>query len=551
VLEVGEHTSTPPYASYNTGSLKWQKIPQSGPAQQMSLAFPDPFKVNVHNLVIKNVTGNGTSSFVGKDENGNDMHVVDYIKFDPFNENGGVSNPTISFTVEDKGAPGRYGWYIWIRGTDETGWYTYSTLSGILPQPGRKDVIINAPVSPDTQDNLLDKWGTYAFDLRVVKLGEHDVSGDTQDLRSHKISIPSTMPGVTTEEGLPRKGHEVEGWATLEEDYKWHASYYLQSDRDASRLKVEFLDPKLQIKSTLTQPLTKNTPHLNKFLYMPEEDDEAGEHRSIFVPVDAHKEQHRDHNNKAMLAVNKKKYRMKARALQAITSPDMIRWPAFFWKKIGFKPEVSATRKSGTEYLNTLKGSRLFSSFGHGNGGPTEGGGGVLSNGAIWANRRSQDTNAATNVYVSDLPANTLKDVNIAVFFHCWSAGNDDPHGNFIDVIKSKGASAVAGFNSEIPVEAANVFNFYLWESLSIGKRNQQHSVWNHVNLPQPSPGWNSSTLSVDPQELTSALDYAKKKYDNAEGYTYPNFDHYATNPSPSNARAARLQAFGQIWPSY
>jgi hypothetical protein len=248
VLEVGEHTSTPPYASYNTGSLKWQKIPQSGPAQQMSLAFPDPFKVNVHNLVITDVM---TSA-------GNN----DYFKFDPNSNNSALSQPTINFTIKDQGDPHRYKWRVRVRSTDvDNSWANSILISGTADEPGAITAKINAPNAPgQTQVNdttgsystnptayaPLTGWGTFTFDISVQEVDANDNNiEEPQSYRSQKLFIPALMPdGITRGHGgkLVKDANGVESYSV---HYYFHdnSAPGLPAGTQVHSMKIEMLPP--------------------------------------------------------------------------------------------------------------------------------------------------------------------------------------------------------------------------------------------------------------------------------------------------------------------
>ncbi len=172
VLEVGEHTSTPPYASYNTGSLKWQKIPQSGPAQQMSLDFPDPFKVNVQNVVITEA----------KASDGNE----DYVKFDPNSSASTVNNPSVTFRFQD-GNFQQGDVYNWQASFWTTGNGNSPTVSGTLNSV--QAVTVKLPQGTAK--------GVYAFGFTVEKMrgGFRDV----QMLRSEKRIFTGNHFNVATD----------------------------------------------------------------------------------------------------------------------------------------------------------------------------------------------------------------------------------------------------------------------------------------------------------------------------------------------------------------
>lgn len=289
---------------------------RSGPEQQR--------KVDVQNLVIAGVQGSGNP---------------DYIKFDPDSENESLKHPTITFAIENKGdpqsSPHRYRWWLWLRQTSIEGPSSFVTYEGNMDAPGQQAVTINKSGANYTRDADLQGWGTYAFDIRV----QDTKTGDLQSVRSDKINIPSTMPGAVDENGNSRLGHELIWWHDEEGNIKWRASYYLQSDRDASEARVDLLDPFLSNKASLSGPATKNTPHLDLDLYTPTEQDEFGDYVGVFTAADDHKEHYRDHQNRPMLSINQRKQPKKFHIEE-----DWIKINQTTWKAL------SESRKLNTVY---------------------------------------------------------------------------------------------------------------------------------------------------------------------------------------------------------
>ena len=470
------------------------------------------YATTVHNLTIEDVSTNAGSA--------------DYIKFDPEGANGGSASPTISFKVQDLGDPGRYEWWIWLRATDENGWYTYATLNGKMDAPGNKTVTINAPQSPDTQSVDLTDWGNYAFDLRVVKLGENDVAGDYQDLRSSYISIPFNMPGVTGEDGLPVPGHSVDGWSTEQTDYKYYASYYLQSARDASAMKVEFLDPKLRVKNPTTastMPTAKNTPHPDLELYTPADGDEAGDYRGIFVPVDDYKTEYRNHQDKAMLAVNQKKSKPKSRNFNTLAPMDTTSWPSYFQKRVGYHPTVGAANLSAQILFEAMTDSTLYYCTSHG----SDPAGGQIVVGGPDRLQAFRPEGYTGGYYISDHPSGVLSKMELVILADCNSNLSQPPIGNLCEALWERGAQMVVGYNEHIDADHTDMYSFYLWQGLCAGQTTTSPTLI-HPALPPNPATWASVTDQFGTLGVDFALSYAAQKFKTKFPLSSFNYDNYA-----------------------
>ncbi len=225
---------------------------------------------DVQNLVITNVT---TSA-------GN----ADYIKFHPASSSG-LNRPVISFTIENDGDPtsstNRYHWWLWIRETGVSGPSNFWTYEGFKDGPGQKSITINATDETYTKDADIQNSGTYAFDIHV----QDTKTGDWQGIRSTKISMPSHAIALTSDPNA---------------DFTAIAAYTLESGRDASEVKIDFLNPGLEVKSSTDGNTTAGIAHSGLLLYTLSDDDGGGTFRGVFRVKDNYPEINRDHQPKPM-----------------------------------------------------------------------------------------------------------------------------------------------------------------------------------------------------------------------------------------------------------
>ena len=289
----GEHKISVAEVNSEAGSsVLFQKKDSDGTEWQNA-----PFNVQetthiVGNLVIKNVsTSNGTE---------------DYFKFDRESTENSLTQPKVTFEIEDKGEKNRYEWYLWVKPT--RGEYNSVAISGILDQPGVKTVTINASESEQnangySQEHPLTEWGPYTFDLRVKEIKTDSLAGIGEplvDFRSDKLQIPFTY--TQQDGGEVLSGHDL-NWD--EATGRWTASYYIDSERDASAMSIDLVNVELETVASVSTGKQKKNRYEDVFLYQDQADDPDGENRAIFMAIDSFADEYRDHKNRHARAVNK------------------------------------------------------------------------------------------------------------------------------------------------------------------------------------------------------------------------------------------------------
>ncbi len=245
-------------------------------------------KTTVGNLVIKSVsTSNGTS---------------DYFKFDADSDDGSLTNPTITFEIEDSGDKHRYQWWLWAKPThDEPNSVAFT---GIMPSDGSKTITINA-ANPQgyKQDHLLTQWGTYTFDLRVkeVKMdSELGVGEPLVDLRSRELSFAQHSIDFV-----------VDG-AEGSETTKAQVNYLLQDKQgvNGTETQVDLLNPNFQSRASVAPGAQHQFLYEKVDLHTFDSSDFSVDSSGnrwivIFGAEDGHANDYRDHQNKRVAVVNK------------------------------------------------------------------------------------------------------------------------------------------------------------------------------------------------------------------------------------------------------
>ena len=274
--------------------------------------------VKVANMVITDVTSN-----VGN---------PDYFMFDPKSGNQALRNPTIRFTIDDAGDPGRYRWQVRVRPTNTT--QSLAFMHGLLPGPGVKTVTINAPQAPDTQDKLLGdaEWGTETFDIEITKVA---IDGTLLDHWAYKapwkLTVPPQMPGVVDGSGTQRPGDYLDfaysgpGVQSFDpgcEDQIQLSAQFIYCLEDAAdvparSVHVDLLNSDLSLVAAATGlPTIVNVPHLaisvGPSSGIALTGGAARPWIAVLMAEDGHGSDYRDHKNKHMLAANDRQPPIKA-----------------------------------------------------------------------------------------------------------------------------------------------------------------------------------------------------------------------------------------------
>ena len=267
------------------------------------IGAPAPRTVDVRNLIVPQ------DSIATSDDGITANSDKRYFKYENPEDNPDTpyAHPIISFKIEEDGdSTNLYRYSIRIRSTSEP-WTERSPVSQDDWIVGEEtvDVVLNDGMFSD----ILTETGTYAYDISVWRVdnqgnllldgGQPAAKIDT--VSSNHMSIPyGPMP----------QGHELI-WDEL--IGKWYVSYFISSDRDASKMEIDFINPEL---TTMAPPRvpeegtwlkTKQTAHENLEIFTDDADDPQGINRAVLTATDSHKNVYRDHCNHVTESVNDKK----------------------------------------------------------------------------------------------------------------------------------------------------------------------------------------------------------------------------------------------------
>jgi hypothetical protein len=142
------------------------------------------------------------------------------------------------------------------------------TYEGYADAPGQQTVTINKNGDNYTRDADLQGWGTYAFDIRV----QDTKTGDSQSIRSTNINMPRhSMEFVAPdEENAPEK-------------LVARVGYYLEGARDASEVRVDLIDPNLDLKTAKSLETKVRTEYKDIDIYSFQEGDDEGDYIGVFM----------------------------------------------------------------------------------------------------------------------------------------------------------------------------------------------------------------------------------------------------------------------------
>ena len=258
--------------------------------------------IDVHNLVITNVsTSNGTN---------------DYFKFDPDSDESELKNPSVSFSIQDRGDVHRYSWYLWTKPTrNEPNSVMFSGIVDMGQSTSKKVTItindkakigneIIAPLNSYQQRHLLSEWGTYGFDLRVQELG--GLSDSDVWLNSQKLSVENHDLQIEfAEDGSAEAEHDM---GTAFFDYKLED----EREQNPSQGQIRFLSSNFDLLSSKNLNLQIGVQNTHVKLYSFTGDEQSNDtqqdqvFRAIISASDSHKTTYRDHKNKPIQAVNKR-----------------------------------------------------------------------------------------------------------------------------------------------------------------------------------------------------------------------------------------------------
>jgi hypothetical protein len=256
---------------------------------------------DVQNLVIKDLkSSNGT---------------VDYFKYDP-NGDDSLKRPEISFKIEDKGDPHKYGYMVFMRQTGRGSWDSHDYYMTNWDPSLKKYVDSNAG------DTVTATWngalthhgepdkaerGTYTYDVTVYELdGYNEV--DKQYFKTYCLQIPDEC----TVNGLVRKGHKV--WVDELDDGSivLKCDYYLRdyTNSSAKQMQLVVIDDLLTERSNVSGEVEINILHNgdgNGIICYTDSKGEENlfEWKVIFTGTDqCSAATHRNHDYQRMLAVN-------------------------------------------------------------------------------------------------------------------------------------------------------------------------------------------------------------------------------------------------------
>ena len=335
-----------------------KKLDGSGwEAQSFNNALPTLTR-NIGNLVIKDVsTSNGTQ---------------DYLLFDPAKEaEDKLRYPSIKFKIKDEGDPHKYLWTIKVNDTNAPSWIKKATVRGVASAPGEVIVQLNNTANQAAQnqhqDQLLEDWGTYSFDIFVAEVetlpnNGFVTSGGVEDDPFSELSLPrfdyiafkqgtkGSSYYLTIPKDVERERHYLQPkWREKGEgefeDY-FEVGYYLHDSlsKSASKVWFDLYSPRLTAKVTnkelngttldtnFTQEVFKSDVPMEE---NPEWDAVDEEHTfiGIFMALDSHADLRRDHLPGRALAVNDRPHKEAASfRLQKIDQDDPSNT---LWEPIG------------------------------------------------------------------------------------------------------------------------------------------------------------------------------------------------------------------------
>ncbi len=244
----------------------------------------------VANLVVPEGTANGSPDFFG---------------YDPQSSDAKLRNPEFKFKIVDDGQRHQYYWVIYIKSTpsQQSGWTDDAYLQGTATTPGEVTATWNGRPNNNTGD-LLPR-NCFSFEVRVWEVANaatFDPNGENPEPPNPVYDEQSLKApyNLQMSEHTLKLNWEAEP-ATARVDYTLADA----QGKDASAVKVFLLNAQFSVRNSVSG----GTQHANPYLDVPlhtftEEDYNSAEWRAVFTAVDNHCDQHREHLNRRMLAVN-------------------------------------------------------------------------------------------------------------------------------------------------------------------------------------------------------------------------------------------------------
>ena len=501
-------------------------------------AGPNGIGADVQNLIVTGIEGSGNP---------------DYIKFDPTKDIGTLlRNPKIKFKIEDggdhetNGVGHRYDYYVTLYKTDKSDGTinseTAAIVKGVAVAGQSVEVTVNDPDKvgaggDEWQDRALMDWGTYAFDIEVKEIlaGTGEELDSIPTIRSEMIGIPKEMPGVLDEDGNARPGHEVDGWSTLDTEFKYYASLYLNGGPeagglDAREVKIDLVNSQMNTIAQLTglqKPdlLRKGVPNIDLEMHTPSPEEEVGEYRGVVSASDSCQASYREHKDRRLLSLNTKGETFRSRNFQQLKSPNTIKWSYLYQSKAGYAVNNYKANYNATQVLSRMSGPRILFTVSHACGG------GIFCTNA--PNQLQATGESAGAIKISSLHSKALAKMQLGVFLGCSSATTDKtPNimgGNLLDETLKKGALMVVGWDESIPLEGMEVYSLYLWEGLGMAGRTDSHTPWNRKTITQLGSNipYGRGNIESTPMDIISALEEAAYWWNKAHPSEAMNFDEY------------------------
>jgi hypothetical protein len=226
--------------------------------------------------------------------------------------------PTIEFSIEDKGEPTQYRWVVYLRPSNRTYWltnwqneYQDAWLMGNATAPGTISVDWNGRLSNNSGEKL--EQGTYAIDIAVWKV-DNAASfqfNEADVLDSYAWKSPELLSfkgAVTDATGHEHNGHGISvlyDFTAPEDAPRARIHYQVEDTRnvDAKHIDVHLLDNKFGLRSTYQGPALNKEPYADKDIYFLNPTDH-GTWRGIFTAEDNLPGHYRDHRTRRTVSVN-------------------------------------------------------------------------------------------------------------------------------------------------------------------------------------------------------------------------------------------------------
>jgi N-acetylmuramoyl-L-alanine amidase len=274
-------------------------------------------KANVQNLVFGEVEA-GANGQEGPKVKTNVNE--DYFIFDPTSDDPQRQQPQFQFKIEDQGDPHQYKWTIYIQPTAKpvagSSVPSMAYLQGTTTGPQVVEVSWNGQAYNGT--GPLMPRGAYTFDIYIEEVRN---LGDSTKIDAAELKTPYCIDfsehsveftDATTEDADDATNPDTTEDEDDDNDPLQARITYKLSDcanANAQKVTVHLLDHDLNLKAAHNGGTLVNHRYENVSIYDFDGNETDGVWRGIFMAVDKHGDNTRDHQNRHCWAVNKLKVR--------------------------------------------------------------------------------------------------------------------------------------------------------------------------------------------------------------------------------------------------